>query len=133
MPEETEMGRTEELAVSFAKEWAQLPAPHLRVALKAWENERKRQHDLALVRERNRNRLDLLGMVTGFVVSLASIGGATVFGFRGDYWMAAIMLGPSLFAVTKLFVLRKSEKGETRQVGAALQMVAQSGTPPQQA
>ncbi|MER5938897.1 hypothetical protein ABT121_16420 [Streptomyces sp. NPDC001928] len=130
MPEEMELGRAEELALSYAKEWAQLPPQHLRVALKSLEPMLLRQHELALMREKNRYRLDLLGMIAGFIVSLASIGGAITFGFRGDYWMAGIMLSPSVFAVTKLFVLRKSEKGDIRQSGAALQAVTQPGGPP---
>ncbi|MFE1206191.1 hypothetical protein ACFW5V_31380 [Streptomyces sp. NPDC058762] len=130
MPDDLQMGRTEEYALAYAKEWAQLPPQHLRVALKSLEPMMLRHHELALTREKNKHRMDLLGLVAGFVVSLVSLGAAAVFGFRGDYWMAGIMLSPSVFAVTKLFVLRKSNGDDMRRVSSALGAVTQPGGPP---
>ncbi|MEV5849362.1 hypothetical protein AB0M32_46125 [Streptomyces sp. NPDC051985] len=132
MPDEIEMGRTEELALSYAKEWAQLPPQHLRVALKSLEPMLLRQHELAVMREKNRHQLELLGLLAGFAISLASIAGAIGFGIHGDFWMAGLMLSPSVFAVTKLFVLRKSDKNDMRHVGAVVQGLTQAGGPPAQ-
>ncbi|MGP2440714.1 hypothetical protein [Streptomyces sp. JW3] len=99
------------------------------MALKTLEPVMTRQHELAVMRERNRHRLDLLGLVAGFLVSLGSVGGALVFGLHSDYWMAAIMLSPSVLAVTKLFVLRKSDAKDVRAAGSALGAVTQPGGP----
>ncbi|MDT0405923.1 MULTISPECIES: hypothetical protein [Streptomyces] len=130
MPEPLEFEDTEELALSYAKEWARLPPQHLRVALKTLEPVMMRRHELAVMREQNRHRLWMAGLLAGGVTSLGSIGGAILFGLLHDPLMAGVMLSPSVFAVTKMFVLRKSEKSDMRAARSALGSVTQQGGPP---
>jgi hypothetical protein len=119
----------EELALSYAKEWAQLPPTHLRVALKQLEPMMVRQHELMIARDKRRHVLDMIALCGGTFISVCSVVAAFYFGMDKNYPAAGIMLGPSVLAMAKLLVLRKSDTKDTRAAGAALNAVTQ--LPPQ--
>ncbi|WP_405542751.1 hypothetical protein OG478_13690 [Streptomyces phaeochromogenes] len=110
--------------------WKDLPPAHLKLALKFWNDRMKADHELRLVKERNRNRLDVMGLIAAFVISGASVGSAIYFGAMHDYWMAGIMLSPSVFAIMKLFITRKAGKADLKASGSALGLISQQGGPP---
>lgn len=128
MPER-DVQTPEAMALSYAKEWAQLPPQHLRVALKTLEPTMQRQHDLLVIQARQRYILDLVGLISGFIVSLASVGSAFFFGLSNNYVMAGVMLSPSVFAITKILILRRSDKRDMRAAGVALAAITQPGGP----
>nr|WP_144298608.1 hypothetical protein [Streptomyces sp. TLI_235] len=81
------------------------------------EAERRHELELAKLQERQKKAANahvqhLVGVAAGAVVSLTSIGGAIWFGVNDHYWPMAIVLGPVLLALTKMFVLRKSDPGD---------------------
>lgn len=89
------------------------------------EAERRHELELAKVQERqvkaaNAHTQHLVGVVAGVVVSMTSIGGAIWFGVGGHYWPMGLLLGPVLLALTKMFVLRRSEPGDLGTVATAL-------------
>ncbi|MDV7215221.1 hypothetical protein [Streptomyces prunicolor] len=116
--------------VAAMNAWKDLPAAHLKVALSFWNERMAADHELRMTRERNRNRLDVMGMVAAFVISISSVGSAIVFGAIENYLMAGVMLGPSVFAIMKLFITRKADKADLKASGAALNVISQPGGPP---
>lgn len=120
----------DEDVVAALNAWKDLPAAHLKVALNFWSERMAADHELRVMKEKNRNRLDVMGMVAAFLVSAASVGGAIYFGTVHDYWMAGIMLSPSVFSIMKLFITRKAEKADLKAAGAALGVLGQPGAPP---
>ncbi|WP_345695865.1 hypothetical protein [Kitasatospora terrestris] len=86
-----------------------------------------RQYELELARSRERldrtekaHRQHLVGVAAGAAVSLSCIGGAIWFGAAGHYWPMAILVGPVLIALTKMFVLRRSEPGDVGTIASAV-------------
>lgn len=124
--------RSDDDVIAAMNAWKDLPAAHLKLALQFWNDRLTADHELRMVQEKNRNRLDVMGLIAAFVVSAASVGSAIYFGAIHDYWMAVIMLGPSLFAIMKLFITRKAGKSDLKASGSALNIVAQPGGPPAQ-
>lgn len=117
----------EGLALGYAKEWSQLSPAYLRVALKSLEPVLARRQDMLMTQMRQKYRLDVMGLVAGFIVSMASIGGAIYFGTQREYWMAALMTGPACFAVTRLFVLRRADAMDLRNLGMSLRGIDPHG------
>ncbi|GAA2567195.1 hypothetical protein GCM10010424_06330 [Streptomyces lienomycini] len=120
--------------------WIDLPPAHLKVALGFYGEREKRDHEYRIAKtERdqeiqrlevlNQHRLDVMGMMAAFVISVASVGSAIYFGARHDYWMAGIMLGPTVFAIMKLFITRKADKSDLKAAGGTLGAVTQQGSP----
>lgn len=100
------------------------------------EAERHHELELAKLQER-RDRMDkahkqhLVGVVAGMVVSLSCIGGATWFGLTGHYLPMGILVGPVLIALTKMFVLRKSDAGDVGAVATSLnRLISRAPTNP---
>ncbi|WP_159052333.1 hypothetical protein [Streptomyces longwoodensis] len=125
-----EIRAPEELALSYAKEWAQLPPAHLRVALKQLEPMMVRQHELMVARDRRRHVLDMIALCGGTLISVCSVAAAFYFGLENDYVMAGIMVSPSVLAMAKLLVLRQSDAKDSRAAGAALNAATQLPPPP---
>lgn len=90
----------------------------------------QRQHELLVARDKRRYILDLITVIGGTVVSVASVAAAFYFGLDSDYLMAAIMLSPSVLAIAKLLVLRQSDQKDARGAGAALGAATQMGADP---
>ncbi|MEU9899666.1 hypothetical protein ACIBCS_42240 [Streptomyces phaeochromogenes] len=122
--------RSDDDVIVTMNAWKDLPAAHLKLALQFWNDRVRADHELRMVQEKNRNRLDVMGLIAAFAVSVASVGGAIYFGAMRDYWMASIMLGPSLFAIMKLFITRKAGKADLKASGSTLNIISQPGSPP---
>ena len=121
-------------ALDLATQWATLPPEHLRIALKALEPQLAREHELRLEQERSAERTSvaaaesaaaesadrrahvryLSGMVSGLVLSLSMLTGAVIVGTSGQAWLAAALSGPSMLALAKIFVLRRSDPEDLR-------------------
>ncbi|MFF8872394.1 hypothetical protein [Streptomyces massasporeus] len=130
MSDESLQRSPEEIALEHAKEWASLPAEHLRIAIKALDARSKRECERALKEMEYRHQLDIAGMAAAFVIALAAVGGAIFFGVRSDLWMAAVMLSPSCFVIMKLFITRTASKSDVLNSGAPINAVTQPGSPP---
>ncbi|MFE7072654.1 hypothetical protein ACFU96_21485 [Streptomyces sp. NPDC057620] len=121
--------RSDDDVIATMNAWKDLPPAHLKLALQFWNDRVTADHELRMVQEKNRNRLDVMGLIAAFVVSGACVGSAIYFGVMRDYWMAGIMLGPSVFAIMKLFITRKAGKVDLKASGASLGVVSQPGGP----
>ncbi|MDQ7909048.1 hypothetical protein RB614_31445 [Phytohabitans sp. ZYX-F-186] len=114
-----------------------LPADELQAALRALEPELCREHEWRLrsaqlkheeSQARRAHVLYLVGLGAGFLVSMTMLTGAVIVGVHGQPWLAAALSGPSVIALTTLFVLRRSDALATR--AAAHRMPPNPGTPP---
>ncbi|WP_210593783.1 hypothetical protein [Streptomyces sp. GESEQ-35] len=118
-------------ALQFAREWAQLPPAHLRAALRALEPQMERDHELAKMERKNRHVLNIMGLISGFILAICSLGGAIYFGVRGQLWGTAVLTGPSILVMIRVFVLRKTEKSDLRLSRSALDSLGNAtGQPP---
>ncbi|MCX5604909.1 hypothetical protein OOK29_42975 [Streptomyces phaeochromogenes] len=122
--------RSDDDVIATMNAWKDLPPSHLKLALQFWNDRVTADHELRMVQEKNRNRLDVMGLIAAFGVSAASVGSAIYFGAIHDYWMAGIMLGPSVFAIMKLFITRKAGKTDLKAAGSTLGVISQPGGPP---
>jgi hypothetical protein len=120
-------------AVQIARMWARVPAEHLEIALKALEPELQREHErqLEILRHENAYRLEALeqeketsrqrhlrylcGLWAGFTTAIGMLTGAIAVGVHGQLWLAALLTGPSLIALAKIFVLRRSDRTDVPQ------------------
>ncbi|MFF1843081.1 hypothetical protein ACFVW9_15210 [Streptomyces sp. NPDC058217] len=118
--------------LEIAMQWADLPAEHLQIALKALEPQLRREHELRMEQQRAVQQLDLermrlsdkeaqakrshalfmAGLIAGFVVAVGMLAGAVVVGVQGHVWLAAMLSGPSVLALAGLFVLRKTDSAQ---------------------
>ncbi|WP_410665275.1 hypothetical protein [Amycolatopsis sp. lyj-84] len=116
-------------AVQIARMWARVPAEHLEVALKALEPELQREHERQLesIRREDARRLEVLrneqeerrqrhfrhlcGLWAGFALVVGML-----VGVNGQACLAALLAGPSLIALAKIFVLRRSDPTDARQL-----------------
>ncbi|MET9149750.1 hypothetical protein ABZX82_00505 [Streptomyces griseoflavus] len=135
-------------ALDIAAQWAQMPAEHLTAALKALEPQLKREHELRTLQENNRacleqerlktehekekrrHRRHVLHVSFGLVVVLGALTGALHLGTHGQPWLALVLFGPTLLALVKMFLLRRSDAGDFLQSGAALRTVSSALPPP---
>ncbi|MDG4858758.1 hypothetical protein P8605_11445 [Streptomyces sp. T-3] len=129
------------------KEWGELPPEHLLIAIEAREREQQRQaeateraedrrHAVAMAELDHRKeeserawRHETLRLRAGIGTTVASIGGALFFGYHQDHLMAGLMLGPSLLAVIKMFVLKRSDPVDARAGVATLNAAGQAPPP----
>ena len=130
MPEqhEDEAHRNElELARKIAAEWSEVPVDRLVAVLSVLEPKLVREHELRVQQEAHRHEIELaklrdrqearrqrhaqerIGIASGLLISLTCFGGAIWFGIQGRYWAMGILVGPVLLALTKIFVLRRSD------------------------
>lgn len=110
-------------ALAIALQWAQLPSEHLGAALRALEPELARQHELKKLevsrqvgKEKRTFVLYMAGLIAGFLITMGMLTGAVIVGLEGHLWLAAMLSGPSVFALATLFVLRRSDAEHTRRV-----------------
>ncbi|OEJ53491.1 hypothetical protein [Streptomyces agglomeratus] len=136
--------------LEIAMQWADLPAEHLQVALKALEPQLRREHELRMAEQsairqmeletlraqtrdaaaRRSHSLRVVGLVAGFLLSAAMLAGAVVVGMEGHVGLASMLSGPSVLALASLFVLRRSDNAQTRAVARAQAATAQAAAPP---
>ncbi|MFD8782512.1 hypothetical protein [Kitasatospora sp. NPDC059599] len=115
-------------AMGIAARWGEVLGPEkLEVALKALEPQLKREHAIALkrldmqqadldrqaqeAREQRADRRYFAGLIVGATVAVAMLG-AGVYVAKDAWWLAALLCGPSLLALAKIFVLRRSDAGD---------------------
>lgn len=81
--------------------------------------------------ERRRNHVyRMSGLVSGVVLSLALLSSGVVVA-PTQPWLSACLCGPSLLALAKIFVLRRSDAGDIRASARAAREAATAATPPQ--
>ncbi len=108
--------------LKLALRWPQLPPEQLEVILKAIlqksESESAREHELRLEQarlaaqnehDRRTHTLYLGGLIAGFILAAGMITSAVIAGVHGLPWLAAVLSGPSLISLTRVFVLRRIE------------------------
>lgn len=116
--------------LSIAKQWGEALGPEqLRVALEALEPQLKRDHRALMkrlemqaaqleqeVRERREERAHrrhMAGLLAGSGVAVAMLG-AGVYVASDAWWLATFLCGPSLLALAKVFVLRRSDQDDMK-------------------
>lgn len=107
--------------LDLALEWSQLPPKHLEIALRALDPQLEREHqfrvlqlqlDLQEKQEARKHVMHMAGIAVGCFVALAMLGAAVALGINAQPWLAAILSGPSILALVKVFVLRRSDPGD---------------------
>lgn len=124
--------------VEIAAEWAKLPPEHLQIALTALNPQLEREH-LAKIeqmrisaqsaQEIRQFRVQVYSLAAGFFLSLVMLGAAVYVAVNGQAWLALAFSGPSLLALTKIFVLRRSDSTDMRAMVSS-QRAAASLVPP---
>lgn len=144
--------RQQPTGLEIAMQWAELPAEHLQVALKALEPQLRREHELRMAEQKAATALDLervrlgakeeaskrthtlyvVGLVVGSVIAVGMLAGAVIVGREGHGWLASLLAGPSLIALVSVFVLRHTDSSQTKAVASAQRaaLAALTQTPP---
>ncbi len=124
-------------ALQIAQTWAQVPPEHLEAALKALEPELQREHEhrmtnlrLAEQDARWHHVQYLCGLWAGFTIAVGMLTGSMIVGVNGQFWLAALLTGPSLFALAKLFVVRRAGDSAEKQITQAQRNILSSATQP---
>jgi hypothetical protein len=106
----------------IARQWAEVPPEHMKIALEALEPELQRAHTERM--ERMRLQHARFGLSAGFALALGMLTGGVIVGLDGQLWLAGVLTGPSLLALTKVFVLSRSDAPDIRAVSQAAQAPA---------
>lgn len=118
--------------LEIAAKWGEnIGADKLELALKALEPQLGREHEVrmrkmdlqqeAAVREAEeaervrRYRYRMSGLIAGVCLSIALLT-AGVLVARDQPWLATLLCGPSLLALVRIFVIQRSENGDTEAV-----------------
>nr|QIZ02078.1 hypothetical protein HEP87_42935 [Streptomyces sp. S1D4-11] len=120
--------------MQIAMQWRELGAEQLKAALQALEPELRRDHRALMLRlemerdaeqrgheerrEQRAHRRQMTEVVVGAVLALAMLG-AGVYVAPDSPWLATLLCGPSLLALIKVFVLRRSDPDDMNQVARA--------------
>ncbi|MET7693864.1 hypothetical protein ABZT06_38865 [Streptomyces sp. NPDC005483] len=132
-------------AMQVAMQWKELDAAHLAVAMSAMEPSLRREHRERMARldlqreaaqqqqterqQRRAHRRHVAELIVGAVVALAMLGGG-VYVAPDSWWLSTLLCGPSLLALVKIFVLRRSDPGDMAAVAGAARSSTNAGTPP---
>ncbi|MFF7764143.1 hypothetical protein [Streptomyces griseorubiginosus] len=135
------LGGPEKLKIAFAALEPQLKREH-EIRLKQLDMQRvaaaraaeiaeaAAEREARLAREKRQHALWMTGLYVGAVISVAMVG-AGVYAAKDDMWWLAIMLcGPSLIAMGKLYVLRRSDAADMQAVSRAATNAAGQQQPP---
>ncbi|MFJ3545446.1 hypothetical protein ACIPQH_25160 [Streptomyces rubiginosohelvolus] len=147
----------------IARQWgANLGGPEsLRIAVEAVEPQLKREHqihlrrlemqreasaradensraaaerEMQMMREKRQHTLWITGLYLGAVISIAMLFASIYVAMQGVWWLAIMLCGPSLVAMGKLYVLRRSDTDDMRAVSqsarAATNAADQAQPPP---
>lgn len=121
--------------LEIAMKWGvALGADKLDVALKALEPQLRRDHKERMTRlemqrqaaehsflerrEQRAHKRYLAGVAVGAVIAVAMLG-AGVYVAADAWWLAALLCGPSMLALAKVFVLSRSDPYDMKAVSAA--------------
>lgn len=111
----------------IAMQWKELGPEHLSAAMQSLEPELRRSHRERMAQmqfqheERQQQRLHrrhMIDLTVGAVISMAMLG-AGVYVAADTWWLATLLCGPSLLALAKVFVLRRSDPGDMRHLSRA--------------
>ncbi|CAM4064688.1 hypothetical protein KIPE111705_38705 [Kibdelosporangium persicum] len=126
MSDEPQQAKPSSHALQIAQMWAKLPPKHLEAALRALEPELRREHEHRLARMAHVRYM--CGLGAGFVIAIGMLTSAVFVGINGQPWLAALFTGPSMLALAKLFVIRRADAADARQITRA-QQNALAGAP----
>ncbi|MFI1173377.1 hypothetical protein [Streptomyces melanogenes] len=130
--------------IEIAMKWgAALGGPdQLKVAFEALEPQLKREHQVRLrqlelqreaaeraareTRERRQHVFRITSLCAGVIVSVAMLG-AGVYVAKEVWWLATLLCGPSLIALVKIFVLRRSDADDSKTVTRTLRNLTNAG------
>ncbi|WP_405633870.1 hypothetical protein [Streptomyces sp. NBC_01174] len=121
--------------LEIAQKWGSALGPdNLDVALRALEPELRRNHKERMARltlqreaaqqaaqerqEERAHKRHIAGLCTGAGLAIAMLG-AGVYVAQDAWWLAILLCGPSLLALAKVFVLRRSDAGDMAAVSVA--------------
>jgi hypothetical protein len=136
-------------AMNVAMQWKDLEPAHLTAALSALEPSLKREHRERLARlealhvseerqyterqQQREHKLHMATLITGATVALAMMAGG-VYVAADAWWLSILLCGPSLLALAKVFVLKRSDPGDmdavTRAGRTATNAAGQAQPPP---
>lgn len=120
--------------MGIAARWGEVLGPEkLQVAMVAVEKQLKREHEMAMRRldlkaeaadrerrEERAHRRHMAGLAAGVAISSVLLG-AGVYVARDAWWLATLLCGPSLLALAKIFVLRRSDPDDMKVLGRMAQ------------
>jgi hypothetical protein len=113
--------------MQIAMQWRELGAEQLKAALEAMEPELRREHSVLMLRlemqreerrERRAHKRQMTEVIVGAVLALSMLG-AGVYVAADAWWLATLLCGPSLLALAKVFVLRRSDPDDMKYVSRA--------------
>lgn len=132
-------------AMHVAMQWKDVDPAHLAAALAAMEPALKREHRERILRmnmmredaqrkhaqelAKRHHVRDLAYLGVGAVVALGMLT-AGVLVAPHHWWLSTLLCGPSLLALAKIFVLRRSDDGDMRAVAGAARQSTNAGAPP---
>ncbi|GLW07891.1 hypothetical protein Misp01_30210 [Microtetraspora sp. NBRC 13810] len=123
----------------ISKMWGQLSPEHLRVALKALEPQLAREEAFRLAqlnaemeekKDRRAHVQHMTGLVAGLLIAIGTLAGAVMLGIHAQPWLALLLSGPSVFALVKIFVLRRTTSNDLKELRRAQASAAQAALPP---
>lgn len=124
MSERRQLKSERSSALEIAKKWSKIPSEHLEIALKALEPELQREHQRRLAEQRQIERdaqrkhvRYLCGLWAGLSLAVVMLTVGVILAIYGLLWPALLCTGPSLVAMAKIFVLRRSDPEDIRAVG----------------
>ncbi|MER7842206.1 hypothetical protein ABTY98_41585 [Streptomyces sp. NPDC096040] len=117
--------------MQIAMQWRELGAEQLKAALSAMEPELRREHRQLMLRlqmqheaeqrrheerrEQRAHKRQITEVIVGAILALAMLG-AGVYVAPRSWWLATLLCGPSLLALAKVFVLRRSDPDDMKYV-----------------
>lgn len=120
------LGGPEKLKIAFEALEPQLKREH-QIRLRQLELQRETAQRIAAnakaaaeldarsARDGRQHTFRMVSLCAGVVVSVAMLG-AGVYVAKDVWWLATLLCGPSLVALAKIFVLRKSDSGDMKAV-----------------
>ncbi|GLX19673.1 hypothetical protein [Streptomyces lavendulae] len=112
------LGGPEQLKIAFDALEPQLKREH-QIKLKQMEMLAKAAERSAREKREGRNHaFRMTGVIVGAVISTAMLG-AGVYVAKDVWWLSTLLCGPSLIALVKIFVLRRSDPDDVRLLGRA--------------
>lgn len=112
------LGGPEQLKVAFEALEPQLKREH-QIRLKQLDAQRQAAERRARAeREVRQHRFRMTSLIVGAVMSIAMLG-AGVYVAKDVWWLAMLLCGPSLIAILKIVVLRRSDPSDMTAVAAA--------------
>ncbi|MFI7610671.1 hypothetical protein ACIBP6_05455 [Nonomuraea terrae] len=81
------------------------------------------------VAARRTHAINMAGIVAGVAIAAGMLVAAVFLGINNQPWLAALLSGPSILALIKVFVLRKSGNGDMAATATANKTATQNLVP----